>query len=130
DQIFNLDNTGGVPATAISGAGLIAPFAFKDGAYPGTGGTCGATILPSTPCTIVVTYAPTTVAIHNDTIEIQYTDGATTQTSTRDVTGTGVNPALLSISDAPLYDYGTKAIGSETNKIFTITNNGGISASS
>lgn len=46
------------------------PYEFKDGSYPGTGGSCGTSI--SSNCTIVVTFNPTEVGTHNDTIVISY----------------------------------------------------------
>lgn len=130
DHSFTVTNTGGVPATAMSGAGLAAPFSFKGGTYPGTGGTCATSLAISTTCTVVVTYNPTSVGVHNITLNIPYTDGVGPQTVTRDITGTAVAPALLAISDGPTYDFGTRANGSLTDKTFTITNTGSFSATS
>src|SRR6185437_10827562 len=59
DQTFTLSNTGGVPATSLAGAGLSAPFSFKGGSYPGSGGTCVGSLANGATCTIVVTYSPT-----------------------------------------------------------------------
>jgi len=36
NHIFTLNNSGAVPATAVGGAGLAAPFLFTGGSYPGT----------------------------------------------------------------------------------------------
>ena len=55
---FTLNNTGAVDATTITGTGLAAPFQFAGGTYPGTAGTCGATISAGASCTIVVAYQP------------------------------------------------------------------------
>ena len=79
----------------------------------------------SASCSIVVLYNPTGITIDNDTIEIGYFDGAATQTSTRDVTGQGIPPGILTFSDAPLYDFGTVANGATATHIFTVTNTGG-----
>src|SRR5690606_29490429 len=89
DHTFTVSYSGGVSATSVNGTGLTAPFEFKDGSYPGTGGTCGTTI--NSNCTIVVTFSPTANVTSNDTIEIGYDDGVTTQTATRPIEGTGVN---------------------------------------
>src|SRR5437868_5741285 len=59
----------------MGGAGLAAPFTFKGGTYPGTGGTCIATLAAAGTCTVVVTYSPTTTGAHTDTIDITYNDG-------------------------------------------------------
>ena len=71
---FPLDNTGAVDATTVGGGGLAAPFQFTGGSFPGTAGTCTATINPATPCDIDVTFAPTAAAVSNDTIEINYNE--------------------------------------------------------
>ncbi len=126
---FTLSNTGGVAATTVAGVGLAAPFSFKDGSYPGTGGSCGVTLNNGSNCTIVVTYTPATAAVHNDTIEINYFDGATAQTSNRDVTGTGTTSAFLVISQAPVYDFESKPVGSSTDFTFTLENTGSVTAS-
>ena len=62
EHTFTVDNVGGTPSTSMSGLGLAAPFSFKDGSYPGTGGSCGASLNNGAQCTIVVTYAPTASA--------------------------------------------------------------------
>ncbi|MCB0356958.1 MAG: choice-of-anchor D domain-containing protein, partial [Bdellovibrionales bacterium] len=127
---FTISNSGGSPATGVSGTGLAAPFAYKDGTYPGTGGTCGATINASANCTIIVTFAPTVAGVANDTIQIDYFDSVNAAVSNRNVQGEGAAAAFLEISQAPLYDYGTKAVGSNTDFSFVVTNTGSVSASS
>jgi len=130
DHTFNISNTGGFPASSIVGGGLLPPYEFKGGSYPGTGGSCAGTIAAGSTCSIVVTYSPTVVGVDNDTIEIDYFDGVNSQTATRDITGTGVVPAFLTLSEAPLYDYGTRAVGSNNLHIFTVNNVGGAPATS
>jgi hypothetical protein len=129
DHTFTLTNSGGVPATAMSGA-IAAPFTYKGGAYPGAGGTCGATLAVAANCTIVVTYSPVALGADTSQIQISYHDGAAAQTSLRDVNGSGVAPASLAISDGPTYDFGQRAMGSSTEFVFTVTNTGGVAASS
>lgn len=128
DHTFNVTNTGGVDATSINGLALSAPFNFKGGTFPGTGGNCTPTLVPADTCTVVVTFTPTVAGVHNETLQISFDDGTTTQTATRDMTGTGANPAMLVISDGPSYDYGTQAINSLTDHTFNISNTGGLSA--
>src|SRR6266404_2250921 len=100
----------------MAGAGVAAPFTFKGGTYPGTGGTCSASLAAAGTCTVVVTYSPVTIAIHTNTVVISYNDGVAAQTSSRPLQGTGVSAAILTISDGATYDYGTKATGSSTDK--------------
>ena len=130
DKTFTVSNSGGVPATGIVGTGLGSPFFFKGGNYPGTGGTCGATIAATAQCTIVVVYSPSSLGNHTDAIELGYNDGLSSQTQTRNVSGTSVNPASLTLSDSPSYDFGSKAIGSTSEKTITVTNGGDFVASS
>lgn len=129
-KTFTITNSGGFAASSMADAvALAAPFDWKGGIYPGTGGTCGTTLAASSTCTILVNFAPTSTGTFNDTIDVSYNDGQSPQNVTRDVTGIGAL-AILAISDAPTYDYGTKALGSVTSKTFTITNSGGLSATS
>lgn len=74
-------------ATSLTETTLSAPFSFKGGSYPGTGGTCGTTI--NFDCTIVLTYAPTNIATHNGFVTLQYFNGASTVSISRAITGTG-----------------------------------------
>jgi hypothetical protein len=129
DHTFTITNIGAVTATTIAdGLGLAAPWTFKDGTYPGTGGTCLAALAPLGTCDIVVTFAPTTTGPLSDVIEIDYFNGVSNQTATRQIQGTGIGPAVLTISNSPIYDYGTQVNGSSTNFIFTVTNSGASSA--
>ena len=113
---------------AIVGGGLLPPYEYKGGAYPGVGGTCAGSLASGSACTIIVTYSPAVVGVDTDTIELDYFDGVNTQTSLRDLTGTGVVPAFLTITEAPLYDYGTQAVGSTSQHTFTLDNIGGAAA--
>lgn len=129
DMTFTLSNSGGTTINAASSASLSPPFSFKTtGTFPGSGGDCGSTI--TVPCTIVVTYSPTSVGVDSDTIDISYNNGLGTVSSTRDITGTGANPAYISISDGTVYNYGSVRTGSSYDKQFTLTNSGGVDANS
>lgn len=127
DQTFTVSNTGGLTATLMAGSGLASPYTFKGGTYPGTGGTCGTSLASLATCTMVVTYAPTAAGASSDTILLDYNNGSSTTQTTRGVQGTGQNPASLTISDGPTYDYGSVVIGSAAvEKIFTVTNAAGV----
>ena len=122
------ENTGGVAATALNETGLVAPFNFVGGAYPGTGGTCGATLSSGSSCTLVVRYAPAASGVANGGINLGYYNGAATVAATRAVTGAGTLPAVITISELDPYSYGTRPTGSVTNHTFTIANAGGSTA--
>ncbi|MAV90582.1 MAG: hypothetical protein CL676_04120 [Bdellovibrionaceae bacterium] len=127
---FTVSNTGSVTATSIAETGLAAPFAFTGGSYPGTSGTCTPTLAAGANCTIDLSYSPTATGAHTDTINLTYNDGAAAQSVTHDVQGTGAVPASLTISNGPTYDFGNvTSLGYETVTL-TITNSGGVAASS
>jgi hypothetical protein len=125
---FTVTSSGGVGATSLSPGALGAPYSFPGG-YPGTSGTCGATLAAGASCTIVVAFSPTTTVTSPATLTLGYNDGAAAQSATRPLTGTGAAPALLAISDGPTFDYGIAANGSTHSHTFTVTNGGGVAAS-
>ena len=128
DKLFTVTNAGGVGATAMTGAALSAPYSYKGGSYPGTGGNCAATLAATATCNVVVTFSPTAIGVLNASFTMNFNDGLSAQSSSRPMTGTGVTPANLAISDGPVYDYGTVATGGTAQKIFNITNNGNFTA--
>ncbi|MEO0335611.1 MAG: choice-of-anchor D domain-containing protein, partial [Pseudomonadota bacterium] len=104
---FTLTNAGGSAAVAMAEVGLSTPFGFLGGSFPGTGGDCGASLAAGATCNIVISFSPVVTGVSNDSIDISYNDGSTAQSSTRDVTGVGVNSAVLAISDGTVYDFGS-----------------------
>ncbi|MBI1860721.1 MAG: choice-of-anchor D domain-containing protein [Deltaproteobacteria bacterium] len=125
DKTFTVTNAGSATATSFSNTtpALAAPYGYKGGSYPGTGGTCGASLAGSATCTLIVTYSPTATGATSSTINLTYNDGVATQTASRDVAGTGLGYASLSISDGATYSFGSKYINTtNTDKSFTVTN--------
>lgn len=100
DVIMVINKSGTPNATSVTETSLSAPFAFKGGSYPGTGGTCGTTI--SGTCTIVVTFTPTANGSWNDFVTLQYNNGTSTVSASRAITGTGVvlTPVKIAVSGA------------------------------
>lgn len=131
DNVFTVQNTGGMPATMMTAAALNAPFSYKGGAYPGTGGNCADTLAASAACTVVVMFAPTATTTSTGSLSIGYNDGTAAKTVTRAMTGTGQGPALanLSLSDTPEYDFGVTSVSAGKDKTFTVTNSGSAAAS-
>jgi alpha-tubulin suppressor-like RCC1 family protein len=126
---ITIQNTGNGDATAMAASGLATPFLFKGGTYPGTGGTCNTTLIPTATCTIVVGYLPVAPVTSTDTLVLSYADGSgATATVSRDIQGTAGNAAVLSISDGPTFDFGSKTIATNTDQIFTVSNIGGSTA--
>lgn len=128
DYALTVTNTGGGTASALSAAALTAPFTFKGGVYPGTGGNCALTLGSGASCTIVIRFSPVAPGGFSDTIDLSYNDGINTLNTTRPTTGTGGSVANLSISDGPTYDYGSIAKSYTSDKTFTVTNVGAASA--
>lgn len=124
EAILTLNNSGTVNATALSASTLSAPFSYKGGSYPGTGGTCGTSLLASGSCTMVVRFSPTTTGVRNSSIVVNYHNGTANTQSTTDLTGEGVAQAVLSISEANPYNFGSVVVGSSLIKVFTLTNGG------
>ncbi|OQW53503.1 MAG: hypothetical protein A4S09_07870 [Proteobacteria bacterium SG_bin7] len=129
DVTFTVTKGGTAVASSMSGSALSTPYSYKGGSYPGTGGTCS-TSLSSGTCTVVVTYTPNSASVHNSTVAMNYFDGANNQSTSRSLTGTGAAWAYISISDGPTYNFGTKTVGSTTDKTFIVTNSGAVTATS
>lgn len=129
DGTLTLTNTGGTTATSMSGGGLLSPFSFKGGSYPGVGGTCAASLAPAATCTVVINFAPSVVGPYTDAVEISYNNGAIGTSVSRDLSGTAVTQATLTISDGPTYDFGSRNVNTSVSYVFTVSNTGGYAAS-
>ncbi|MBI4508670.1 MAG: choice-of-anchor D domain-containing protein [Deltaproteobacteria bacterium] len=127
-MVLKLANEGGVPATALVAKSPEAPFSFKDGAFPGTGGTCGVSLAPGDTCSIAVAFTPLTRGPASSSFRIEYSNGARDDATAHGLTGKALSPASLSWSDGPSYDYGLSAVGSTSNHWFTLTNSGDATA--
>ena len=138
DLTVLINKSGIANASSITETGLAAPYAFKGGSYPGTGGTCTTTISGS--CSIVITYTPTSAGTHNDTLIIQYNDGGTTRTVSKNLTAIGISivanntridgPAGIVINQCVAYTInsttsdGTNANVSANQTVNLVVNNG------
>ena len=129
EKTLTISNAGTFTASAMTGVGLAAPFTFKGGTYPGTGGTCASTLAGGGNCTVIIVFAPTATGNLSDTLDMNYFNGVSAQTSSRALQGVGTLPATLVISDGPTYNFGTLPYGAAATKSFTVTNAGGVPAS-
>jgi hypothetical protein len=91
EMTFNVFNSGGGTATVMTNAGTLgAPFTFKGGSYPGTGGNCGTTLAAGNGCLLVVQFSPTSAVTSNSSVAIDYNNGqGQTPRVQRSVRGTG-----------------------------------------
>ncbi len=127
ERTLTVTNNGAAQASALSYSTISAPFRYKGGSFPGTGGTCSNTLNISGSCVIVLEFAPTAVAVSSQTLTISYLDGYTTSQTSATITGEGLAQAILSISDGSPYQFGTVNVGASIDKSFTITNSGSVS---
>jgi hypothetical protein len=111
-QNITVSNTGGVAAT------LQTPAVSGDFAL--TANTCGATLAPSTGCTVAVVFTPTASGIRIGTFSI--TGSAGTQTSV--LTGTGASPATDSLAPLSLTFAPQQVSTSSAQQAVTLTNTG------
>ncbi|MCB0394166.1 MAG: fibronectin type III domain-containing protein, partial [Bdellovibrionales bacterium] len=103
DVTVTLKNSGNLDiANMTLGDPTTSDYEYKDGAYPGTGGTCGTTLSKSSTCTIVISFVPTTTGTRPDLIAGAYTDSTSTKNLFYGLQGTGTlpaNPSVLGLSD-------------------------------
>jgi hypothetical protein len=89
DITMIINYTGTIDATSVNSSNPSAQFNFKGGSFPGTGGTCSATV--SGNCTIVLTFTPDSATVFNSTVSISYNNGAGPVTIDRNISGEGIS---------------------------------------
>lgn len=124
-QTITVNHSGPIAANSMSTNSLSAPYSFKGGTYPGTGGTCTDS-LSSGSCTMVIDFAPTTTGIKNQTLSLSYDNGTTSRTKSTQLTGESLAQAIISISETNPYNFGTTNLSGSIDKIFTLTNGGSV----
>ncbi len=139
EHVFSVTNSGTGTATGITSGAIGAGFAFKGGSFPGLGGNCTTSLVPSATCVFVVTFSPSSVANFAGTITINYSDLVQARSATRAVSGAGTALASLAVTDyrpqvyidfglpadAATFDFGQLGLGGTLEHTFWLTNNGG-----
>ncbi|WP_257451454.1 choice-of-anchor D domain-containing protein [Archangium lipolyticum] len=93
EHTFTVTNVGGTAATQLRSDFRAEPFSFKGGAYPGTGGTCDTSLQSGASCTLVVTFAPTTLGPRHFALSLNFLNGTGgTRSAGLNLSGTGVDP--------------------------------------
>jgi hypothetical protein len=83
--------------------------------------TCSTTIANGQTCTLTVSFIPTVVTTSNDDLILSYYDNFETVSLESDVSGQGIPPAVLSISNDSTHDFGLKANTSTTTLVYTVS---------
>lgn len=93
EKSFTVSNSGPEKASSLAGVALSTPFSFKDGTFPGTGGTCGTTLNASSSCTIVVTFFSNTVQNYSQILKLTFNDGSSSTSVSLTMSATPTAPA-------------------------------------
>jgi alpha-tubulin suppressor-like RCC1 family protein len=125
EKSLTLTNSGSARALLAPSIALAAPFAFKGGAYPGTGGTCSSALAAGS-CTIVVTFKPTTEAAFTTSLSLTYNTGVKDTSTSINLSGSGYPLASVAIGSL---DFGKVVVGNTLDKTLTVTNSGTAAAS-
>lgn len=93
-HLFMVTNAGDGVAEGIAAQPLGGAFDYEGGAYPGTSGTCGASLDVGTSCAVAVSFAPAELGLHAQALRVDYDGG---ETVNRPVSGgaTGISANLL-----------------------------------
>ncbi|MBK8480370.1 MAG: choice-of-anchor D domain-containing protein [Proteobacteria bacterium] len=127
---LTLTNSGALATDGAleSATTLSKGFAFKGGAFPGSGGTCGPALGAGASCTVVVTFAPAGNGPAKARMVVVDGVGGDPNHAELALEGLGVAPAALSISDGPSHDFGDRTVGTSTRRQLSISNKGGVTA--
>lgn len=85
-KTLTLSNSSTSDMTALSGK-VSSPFAFKDGTFPGTAGTCTTKLSVGEKCTVVVTLTSTVPVSSTSNLTISYKNKKTSKTATISLSG-------------------------------------------
>ncbi|NCN41789.1 choice-of-anchor D domain-containing protein [bacterium] len=129
EVILTLYNSGVLAAEDIVvDTDLAAPFEFKGGTYPGTGGGCGTDLAAETTCDIVLVFSPTVEGTFSDTFVLAYTSDGDDKTFTFGVTGSSGEADITTDKD-PTLTFDNTLVDEVTNVIVTLSNDGDLDAS-
>ncbi len=129
DYELTLKSTGGLDVTNMV-ASLVTsdPITYKDGTYPGTGGSCGSELKSGRTCKIVLTYSPVDLSSHAASLDFTFSDAITN--STYNFALSADSHPILTFEYGSLYDFGNKFVGSTSDLRIKISNTGRVNAES
>lgn len=88
-------NSGDATAENLSFTTPSPPFAYHGGSFPGVGGTCGGVLKGHNSCSVVLSYTPSEVNTHNESLTWSYKNPITTDQGNLNITGLGVEVAAI-----------------------------------
>lgn len=98
DQTILVSNTGSGVASEFSSTTVSAPFLFKGGAFPGTGGTCSDLVAPGASCTLILSFNSIgPVNSSEDSVTFRYWTGSAYESQTFRLKGSADNGKLIAI---------------------------------
>lgn len=134
DKEVLIGNIGKLEATSLGSddsAALAAPFGFKGGTFPGTGGTCGSSLQGGAICSIVLTFSPTTEGTYSSTFKLKYSNGLVSMPIELKIEGKTSGRLLwTSPSSLNYLNFGENAVASSADLTITLTNPGSTTVSS
>lgn len=105
-KTFTLKNVSDVDTTDLNVyLSPVAPFSFAGGAFPGTGGSCGASLKANSNCNFVVAFSPTAAGSSAQAIEISASNSLSK--ASYQVIGLGIVPLVSGSADV---SYGTASV--------------------
>ncbi|NDD92711.1 choice-of-anchor D domain-containing protein, partial [bacterium] len=127
-QTLTLTYASGFPtATGIS-ATFPTGFRYRNGTFPGTGGTCSTSLSPGSSCTIAVEFAPNSPGAYSGDITLSFNSGLTaTQLK---VPVAGKTQAQLALTAGTPTPTGPILVGLNSTTTVTVTHQGGETATS
>ncbi|MBY0314944.1 MAG: choice-of-anchor D domain-containing protein [Bdellovibrionales bacterium] len=86
-RVITISNSGGSTLSGIVIKDLQTPFAFPGGDYPGTAGSCGATLKPNESCQMLLEFQPSEAGVFTNSLTLQYFDGNSVQAAELELLG-------------------------------------------
>lgn len=135
-HVFSITNQGAMPVSGLSPSSFTSLPSLPFSSVPTT--TCAGSLSPKSTCTVTISFSPTSLGQARSSFGLQYSNGSTTASVTRSLTGNGTASAFLTIYDyndngsgisgGAQYDFGSRGISTATSHTFYIVNSGSVAA--
>tara|TARA_B100000749_G_scaffold280887_1_gene279899 strand:+ start:142222 stop:144999 length:2778 start_codon:yes stop_codon:yes gene_type:complete len=128
NQTITIVNSGNGSASDIFGNPLPNSIKYAGGAFPGSAGTCGATLSAGNSCTLDVVFSPVSTGAANETLTLVFNEGSGTNSVNIDLSGMGVATAALSFVEGSNLDFGSVTLGTSAELTLNVLNSSVTSA--